>query len=279
MALRDQETAVPELGPTIWAPFVAVSIVLVILSALVWMHPALLGEELLPRLNEAGPLVLFAGLVPLAIALIGWMRSDLRFDAANDHLVSRNVNRQRTAMILFLMSEGMLFFAFFWAFLRFAANPELAGSSNWPPLKIHPEDPWGAPAFATVILVVSGMWVVLAHSDFLAGRRRTAAVALAIAVAYGAIFLGLQVNEFLNAPFAYTDGSYASLFYIAVGTHGLHVLIGATLLFVVLIRFLAGSFVPSHHFGFEASVWYWHFVDVVWLLLFAVFYWLPSVWA
>ena len=278
MTMTTREADANELGDTGWAPFVALSIFLLVLGGLAYMHPDILGEDWRPTLTGWGPASLLIGVVPLVLALVGWMRSTLRFDAANRARAAVVVPRQRVGMILFLMSEGMLFFAFFWAFLRFAIDPELAGSPTWPPVSIKPGDPWGGPFFATIILVLSGGWAVLAHHDFLAGRRRPTAVALVIAIVFGAIFLGLQVNEFLTASFAYTAGSYASVFYLAVGFHGAHVLIGATLLAVSLVRLLAGGFLPEHHFGFEASVWYWHFVDAIWLLLFLVFYWLPSTW-
>jgi heme/copper-type cytochrome/quinol oxidase subunit 3 len=240
------------------------------------MHPGIFGPEAQPHIARYGAAVLLVGLVPLAIALLFWFRSDIRFDARYPDFAAGKVPQQRTAMILFLVSEAFFFFGFFWAFIRFGVNPEFAGSSTWPPLGIAPEDPWGMPLVITIILVVSGVFAAAGHNAFLDGRRTEAAVLIGIAVAYGAVFLGLQIREFLTAPFAYADGSFASLFFLAVGFHGLHVFIGATLLLIAAVRLLGGTFQPRHHFGLEASIWYWHFVDAVWLLLFLVFYWWPA---
>jgi len=265
------------IGPTGWAPVVALSVFLTVLGGLAYLHPGMFGAEAEPAITKAGPATLLLGLVPFAVALLFWFRSDMRFDARYPDFAAGKVPGQRTAMILFLVSEAFFFFGFFWAFIRFGVNPEFAGSSTWPPLGIAPEDPWGMPLFATIILVVSGVFAAAGHNMFLLGRRSDAAVLLGIAVAYGAIFLGLQVREFLNATFAYTDGSYASLFFLAVGFHGVHVFIGATLLLIAMLRLFGTSYQPRHHFGLEASIWYWHFVDAVWLLLFLVFYWWPVV--
>jgi cytochrome c oxidase subunit 3 len=264
------------IGPTGWAPLVALSVFLLVLSGLAYLHPGMFGAEAEATIARAGPAMLLVGLVPLAVALLFWFRSDIRFDVRYPDFAAGKVPEQRTAMILFLVSEAFFFFGFFWAFIRFGVNPEFAGSSTWPPLGIAPENPWGMPLFATIILVVSGVFAAAGHNMFLVGRRNDAAVLLGIAVVYGAIFLGLQVREFLTAPFTYRDGSYASLFFLAVGFHGLHVLIGATLLLIAALRLLGTSLQPRHHFGLEASIWYWHFVDAVWLLLFLVFYWWPS---
>lgn len=278
MATQDAvpTTAPAGIGPTGWAPLVALSVFLLVLGGLAFMHPGMFGPDVQPHIARYGPAVLLVGLIPLAIALIFWFRSDIRFDARYPDFAAGKVPEQRTAMILFLVSEAFFFFGFFWAFIRFGVNPEFAGSATWPPLGIAPEDPWGTPLFATIILVVSGAFAAAGHNMFLAGRRAEAAVLLGIAVVYGGVFLGIQVREFLTAPFAYTDGSYASLFFLAVGFHGLHVLVGATLLLIAALRLLGSTFQPRHHFGLEAAIWYWHFVDAVWLLLFLVFYWWPS---
>jgi heme/copper-type cytochrome/quinol oxidase subunit 3 len=274
MSTRETEPA--GIGPTGSAPVVALSIFLMVLGGLAYMHPGILGAEAEPVIAAIGPAALLIGLVPFGLALLFWGRSDIRFDAAHPDFAAGKAPEQRTAMIMFLLSETFFFFGFFWAFVRFGVDPEIAGSSTWPPLGIVPEDPWGTPLVSTIILVVSGLFAVAAHHLFLAGRRQAAAATIGIAVVLGIVFLGIQVREFLTAPFAYTDGSYASLFFLAVGFHGLHVFIGATLLAIAAVRLLGGSFEPRRHFGLEASIWYWHFVDAVWLFLFMVFYWWPT---
>src|SRR3546814_19516539 len=77
----------------------------------------------------------------------------------------------------------------------------------------------------------------------------------------------------LFRSFGFTDGIYASTFYMATGFHGFHVIVGTIFLIVCLVRAMKGHFTPDHHFGFEAAAWYWHFVDVVWLFLYCCIYW------
>ncbi len=138
--------------------------------------------------------------------------------------------------------------------------------------------PWGIPAINTLILLSSGATVTWAHLGLRAGRRGQLKAGLALTILLGAVFLALQIHEFSHA---YTrlgltlhSGVYGATFFILTGFHGLHVTIGAIMLSAILLRTLKGDFSPEHHFAFEAVTWYWHFVDVVWLMLFVFVYWL-----
>ena len=86
-------------------------------------------------------------------------------------------------------------------------------------------------------------------------------------------FVYFQYIEYGDACFGISDGIYGSTFYMATGFHGFHVIIGTTFLFICFVRFLRYHFEPKHHVGLEAAIWYWHFVDVVWLFLFVSIYW------
>lgn len=245
-----------------WPAAIAASMFLLALSALGLFHPELFGFAG-RMMRSAGPVVLLIGLVPLAVALGGWLRSAPA--AGSEKSVGR------IAMIAFIATESMFFAAFFAFYLRFAVDPAAASLISWPPANMRPEDPWGGPLLNTAILLASGAAVAVAHDAYLGGRRKIALAGLALAVLLGVGFLGLQVREFLLAQFGFGDGVYASIFFLATGFHGLHVAIGATLLAICLARIAGGP--PQGQNGlFEASAWYWHFVDVVWLLLFAVFY-------
>lgn len=91
-------------------------------------------------------------------------------------------------------------------------------------------------------------------------------------VSLGLIFTGLQAMEYIEAPFTIADSVYGTTFFVATGFHGLHVIIGTIFLSICLIRLILSHFTRSHHFGFEAASWYWHFVDVVWLFLYVCIY-------
>ena len=112
-----------------------------------------------------------------------------------------------------------------------------------------------------------------AHHALQVGNRGDFMMGLGITVLLGVLFTGLQALEYSHAPFGFTDGVYPSVFYMATGFHGFHVIIGTCFLAVCWLRGRAGHFTAKQHFGFEAAAWYWHFVDVVWLFLFAAVYW------
>ena len=137
---------------------------------------------------------------------------------------------------------------------------------------------WGVPAINTLILLSSGVTVTWAHHGLKAAKRGQLIAGLVMTVLLGFVFIALQAEEYIHA---YTDlnltlesGIYGSTFFMLTGFHGLHVTLGAIMLTVVLFRCIAGHFTPRNHFAFEASAWYWHFVDVVWLGLFVFVYWL-----
>ena len=147
----------------------------------------------------------------------------------------------------------------------------------WPPKGVEPLDPWGLPLINTLVLLLSGTTVTWAHHAVLHNDQRGLVQGLILTIALGAFFSFLQAIEYYEAlsygMFQFSGGGiYGASFFMATGFHGLHVIIGTIFLTVCLFRALAGHFTPERHFGFEAAAWYWHFVDVVWLFLFAFIY-------
>ena len=182
----------------------------------------------------------------------------------------------RQGVLLFIVSEIMFFFAFFWAFFDASIKPAIVLGGVWPPDGLEILNPWGVPLLNTVILLTSGATVTWAHHGIVAGAKNSSQIGLLLTVILAAIFTGLQVLEYLDAPFSISDGVYGSTFFMATGFHGFHVFIGTVFLFICLIRLNLNHFTKEHHFGFEAAAWYWHFVDVVWLFLFVTVYWWGS---
>jgi cytochrome c oxidase subunit 3 len=178
----------------------------------------------------------------------------------------------RYGMTLFIISEVLFFVAWFWAFFDASLFPKQAIGSVWPPKSIQTLDPWHIPLINTLILLLSGTTVTWAHHALLENDRKSLIQGLILTVILGAIFTGFQAYEYMHASFKISTGIYGSTFYMATGFHGFHVLVGTIFLFVCLLRAKAGHFTQEHHFGFEAAAWYWHFVDVVWLFLFASIY-------
>jgi cytochrome c oxidase subunit 3 len=183
----------------------------------------------------------------------------------------------RYGMALFITSEVMFFVGFFWAYFHFALMPEhVLGTDTpmWPPKGVLTFDPFHLPFLNTMILLLSGTTVTWAHHGLIEGDRKALVWGLILTVLLGMSFTTFQAIEYAGAPFKFSGGGiYPSVFFLATGFHGFHVIVGTCFLIVCTIRAMRGEFTPQRHFGFEAAAWYWHFVDVVWLFLFVCIYW------
>lgn len=224
-------------------------------------------------MHGSAPWVLVAGLAIVLITMFGWWRDVIResiVDKAHTGAVRHGL---RMGMLMFIASEVMFFVAFFWAYFHNALLISPVVEDVWPPEGIEALHAWGLPAINTVILITSGVVLMWGRGGLNTGDRRRLLLGLGGAVVLGAIFLVLQAVEYGEAAFAFTDGVYASAFYMATGFHGFHVFVGVCMLSVMFFRALAGQFTPDKHIGFEAAEWYWHFVDIVWVFLFVWIYW------
>ena len=179
----------------------------------------------------------------------------------------------RLGVILFIVSEVMFFFGFFWAFFHSSIAPVHNIGSVWPPKAISVLNTFTVPLTNTFFLLSSGATVTWAHHSVFARGRRHAIIALILTLIFAILFTSLQVFEYQNAPFCISDGIYGSCFFMLTGFHGAHVAVGTIALVVSLVRLILHHLTNTHHLGFEAAIWYWHFVDVVWLFLFVSLYW------
>ncbi len=186
----------------------------------------------------------------------------------------------RYGMTLFITSEVMFFVGFFWAYFNFALYPaHVSGAEHavWPPAGITTFDPFHLPLLNTMILLLSGTAITWAHHALLEGNRKYLVMGLGFTILLGLSFTTFQALEYSEAPFKFSGGGvYPSVFFLATGFHGFHVIVGTIFLIVCWYRARANQFSPTRHFGFEAAAWYWHFVDVVWLFLFVAIYVLGS---
>jgi heme/copper-type cytochrome/quinol oxidase subunit 3 len=250
-----------------WPVATAASLFILAVCGLALFHPRLFGGSAARIIESLGLTTLFFGLLPFLAALGAWyLATPTTSPAATER------RRARMAMFAFIASEAMFFAGFFAVYLRFALDPGAAGLTSWPPAAMRPPDPWGGPLLNTAILLASGAAVAMSHGSLLRRRRATAIACLAVAVLLGLAFLGLQLREFRLATQNFDDGVYPSIFFLATGFHGLHVAIGTALLSTCLLSLLRVEHAGDGGFLFDASAWYWHFVDAVWLFLFAVFY-------
>jgi len=242
-----------------------------------------------------GGLLLLGGFAVLAVMLFGWFGRVIGESESGSY--NPQVDRSfRWAMSWFIFSEVMFFAAFFGAlfYIRVLSVPEIASADQaalwdgfknvWPTAgpaakdTFTPMHAWGIPAINTLLLLSSGVTVTWAHWGLIANKRQQLIIGLALTVALGLLFISLQAYEYAEAyshmNLKMTTGVYGSTFYMLTGFHGFHVTLGATMLIVILVRAMKGHFTAERHFAFEAVAWYWHFVDVVWLGLFVVVYWL-----
>ena len=273
---------VPE--PSRYPIFGSIALLLIASGAVMWLNEV-----------GSGPWTLAIGFAVLVYMLFGWFGQVVRESEGGSY--GKNVDASfRWSMGWFIFSEVMFFAAFFGVlfYVRVLGLPWLADADNsllwpgfsaaWPSAGPVVEDPftpmaaWGIPAINTLILLSSGATLTWAHWGMMKENRGQLKTGLFLTVLLGAIFLTLQVYEYMHAyhemNLKLTSGIYGSTFYMLTGFHGLHVTIGAIMLTVMLFRVMAGHFTKEHHFAFEATAWYWHFVDVVWLMLFVVVYWL-----
>lgn len=210
---------------------------------------------------------------PTILCIYQWWRDVTREATIQGHHTIYVQNGIRIGIILFIISEILFFFSFFWAYFHSSLSPRIEIGQLWPPLGIKPFDPFDIPLINTIILISSGLTVTWSHHAIININLKERKKSLLLTILLGIYFTSLQLIEYYEAPFTISDSIYGSTFFIATGFHGLHVIIGTLFLLFCFIRINYIHFSPNHHFGFEAAAWYWHFVDIVWLFLYISIYW------
>ncbi len=270
--------------PSHWPVVGSVALLLMALGASLWFNSI-----------SPGPWLVLAGFCVLVVMMFGWFGKVI--GESEGHQYNKKVDASfRWSMSWFIFSEVMFFAAFFGAlfYIRNLSVPDLGSltsklvwpnyTAGWPTVGPYireaftPMAAMGIPLLNTIILLTSGFTLTVAHHALKAEHRGRLKIWLFATIVLGFTFLGFQAYEYLHAYSALnlklSTGVYGSTFFMLTGFHGAHVTIGAIMLSVMLARILRGHFTPDHHFAFEAASWYWHFVDVVWLLLFVLVYWL-----
>jgi cytochrome c oxidase subunit 3 len=246
-----------------------------------------------------GMWVFYAGLAITLFMLSGWFADQINESVGGKY--NSQVDRSfRMGMLWFIFSEVMFFAAFFGAlfYARMFSVPWLGGEgagaatheflwsgfdAAWPtngPAELNGSfqtiPAWGIPLLNTLLLLASGVTLTIAHHALKAGERGKILFWLGATIVLGAIFMYFQVYEYTHAygdlNLKLSSGIYGSTFFMLTGFHGMHVTLGAIMLAVMWFRVAKGHFTKDNHFAFEAVAWYWHFVDVVWLILFMFVY-------
>ncbi len=300
------------VNPSPWPLIGAFAAAVMMIGAVTWMKSGpneaglVLGPAGSPIISLKGAWLFLTGFSLVLITFIGWWRDVIKESLSGESTSMVIRLGLRYGMILFIASEVMFFAAWFWAFFGAAlfpgagdpilladgthmlnadGDPAFIGNDArlhatggvWPPVGVEPLNPWGLPLLNTLILLLSGTTVTWAHHAVLHNDQKGLVQGLILTIVLGLVFTSFQAVEYYEAlaggMFKFSGGGiYGSSFFMATGFHGLHVIIGTIFLTVCLFRALAGQFTSERHFGFEAAAWYWHFVDVVWLFLFAFIY-------
>jgi cytochrome c oxidase subunit 3 len=270
--------------PTRWPIFGSTALLLMGVGAASWVNHA-----------AAGPYIVCAGLGFLLLMLMGWFGTVIGEN--NRRLYNGQVDASfRLGMAWFIFTEAMVFAALFGAlfYLRVLAVPDLGSGETaqlWPGFHgVWPTagpdfkgtltrmSTWDVPAINTLILLSSGAAVTWANSAITRGRLGQFKAGLLLTITLGVLFLCLQVSEYHHAftklDLTLATGVYGATFFALTGLHGFHVALGTLVLIVMLVRTLLGHFTQEHHFAFTAASWYWHFVGIVWVILFVLVYWI-----
>nr|YP_010988497.1 cytochrome c oxidase subunit III [Seriana bacilla]WAM61616.1 cytochrome c oxidase subunit 3 [Seriana sp. 'barna']WOR80602.1 cytochrome c oxidase subunit 3 [Seriana bacilla] len=213
------------------------------------------------------------GILIIILTMIQWWRDVTREATFQGLHTYKVIISMKLGMILFIVSEVLFFSSFFWAFFHSSLSPTMEIGLMWPPKGVIPFNPLNVPMLNTMILLSSGITITWAHNALINKNYPQMTQGMILTVILGIYFSLLQLYEYIESPFCISDSVYGATFFMATGFHGLHVMIGTMFILVSMIRMVNLHFSKDHHVGFEASAWYWHFVDVVWLFLYISIYW------
>ena len=251
------------VSPSLWPICTCIALFSLTTSLVLTMH----------NFNDASYFLYFA-LFTVISSMSLWFRdviSEGTYIGNHTMAVQRGITM---GVALFIVSEGLFFLAIFWTFFHSALSPTVELGAHWPPMGIDAINPFELPLLNTIILLSSGVTVTFAHHSLIQGNRTGAINGTVYTVILAIIFTALQGVEYTVSSFTISDSTFGSCFYFGTGFHGLHVMIGTAFIAVGLWRVIAYHSTDHHHLGFESSILYWHFVDVVWLVLFiSIYYW------
>nr|YP_010582966.1 cytochrome c oxidase subunit III [Vatana ogromna]UGN61412.1 cytochrome c oxidase subunit III [Vatana ogromna] len=213
------------------------------------------------------------GYMIIFMTMIQWWRDITREASYQGVHTMKVITSMKLGMMMFILSEVMFFLSFFWAFFHSSLSPTMEIGMKWPPMGILTFNPMNIPMLNTMILLSSGITITWAHNSLINKNYNMINKAMLMTIFLGLYFSVLQLYEYIESPFCMSDSIYGSTFFLATGFHGLHVMIGTIFIMVSAKRNLNLHMSKNHHVGFEASAWYWHFVDVVWLFLYMSIYW------
>lgn len=206
----------------------------------------------------------------LVVICFSWWK-EIRHETYRGNHTFLSVDNLKIGIILFIFREICFFAGFFWRFFHYSFIPATDFGNIWPPYFLQAINPFSVPFLNTIVLLRRGATVTLSHIKILNNNNRL--FFLFFTLILGIYFTFLQIFEYYMASFSIIDSVFGSIFFISTGFHGIHVIVGSIFLFICFIRIVFFHFSSFNHLGFEMAIWYWHFVDVVWLFLFSFIYW------
>lgn len=220
--------------------------------------------------------ILLIRLTLMLIISYQWWRDIVRESTLQGNHTLKVKKRLKWGIILFIVSEIIFFVSFFWAFFHRRLSPTIEIGIIWPPKGIKTFNPINIPILNTIILLSSGVSLTWAHRSILINNHTQCIKRIIITVTLGLYFSIIQLKEYIEAKFTIADSIYGSIFFLVTGFHGIHVVIGTTFIIVIILRLYIIHISKNIQVGFECCAWYWHFVDVVWLILYLLLYWWGS---
>nr|YP_010586568.1 cytochrome c oxidase subunit III [Setodes brevicaudatus]UZZ44382.1 cytochrome c oxidase subunit III [Setodes brevicaudatus] len=243
-----------------WPLTSSLSVMFLLSSIIFWFH------------NYSMMMLLIS--LPLMLnCMYQWWRDTIRESTYQGLHSTEVMLNMKWGMILFIISEVFFFLSFFWSFFHSFLAPTIELGMIWPSKGIMPFNAFQIPLLNTIILLTSGIAVTWSHHEIIKNNLSQSESSLLLCITLGIYFTILQGYEYIEAKFSISDSIYGSIFFITTGFHGLHVIIGTTFLIICYFRLTQKNFSMYHHFGYEAAIWYWHFVDIVWLFLYIFLYW------
>nr|ARA91125.1 cytochrome oxidase subunit 3 [Apis koschevnikovi] len=242
-----------------WPIILSFSLMNSLISTAIWIYSSNLLFMMLNFINTT-------------MIMMFWFRDIIRESTFQGLHTLYVTNFLKFGMILFIISELMFFISFFWAFFHSSISPNIEIDMLWPPKDIKFFDPMEIPLLNSFILVSSGFTVTLSHYFLITNNFKFSKLYLFITIFLGIYFMMIQLIEYMNSYFCFNDSVYGSIFYMTTGFHGLHVFIGVIFLSISLYRMSKIHFSNMHNMNFEMAIWYWHFVDIVWLFLYSFIY-------
>nr|QHF17718.1 cytochrome c oxidase subunit III [Vespa basalis] len=243
-----------------WPLILSINIMLLLISMIKWFY--------FMKIN-----LMIMTIMSMSLTLIQWWRDIVRESTFQGMHTSNIISNLKLSMILFITSEVFFFISLFWAYFHSSLSPSIEIGMLWPPKNIIMFNPYDIPLLNSIILITSGITITWSHNSLINKNINTAWMTLLYTIFLSLLFSTCQYLEYKSAPFTMADSIFGSIFFFVTGFHGIHVIIGTTFLIVCLLRMISNHFSNNHHFGYEAAIWYWHFVDIVWLFVYTWLYW------